>query len=148
MAKKITKQDFAHIETSDAAFNQMMANLPNIDIDPYASERERAEESEEETVSSSAAAGPDLSSAPRESRRGARRTAPKSSVPSGRMTNMPVSERGRDSLNLAKQFYCMFENVRMTREEFLLMVTEKALKKLSPKAYEYWKTIESTRTED
>ena len=32
MAKKITKQDFAHIETSDAAFNQMMANLPNIDI--------------------------------------------------------------------------------------------------------------------
>lgn len=149
MPKKITTKDFEGIETTDPAFRQMMANfdnLPKIDIDPYASEGSAG--AEEEASSSSSAGGRDGdrpsvgAGVTRGPRRAARRQAAK--PVSGTRTMIPISEDGRDSINMAKQFYCKCEGVKMTREEFLLLVTDKALKKLSPKAYERWKLFQES----
>ena len=148
MAKKITNQDLSKIETTDAAFNQMMANLQNIDIDPYASERKQ--QAEEEAVASSSAEGGDRQSSVSGAAKTPRRSGRRKTVakPASERALLTISEHGRDSLNLAKQLYCRFEGVRMSREEFLLMVLDNALKRLSPKAYEHWKYLEGTYGED
>lgn len=129
MAKK-TKQDFAQIETTDAAFLQMMENLPNIDIDPYASERKLAEEEVSSSVTEMGKTN--------ESKVTKRRSGKASQKA---MTAMPISEQGRDSINMAKQLYCRCEGVKMTREEFLLLMIENSMKKMSPKAYDLWKAV-------
>ena len=144
MAKKMTSHDLSEIETTDAAFTQMMANLPNIDIDPYASGDDRPEEAEE-VPSSSGEGGGDGTVTAKPSRRPGQR---KPSKPSSGRVLMTISEHGRDSLNMAKQFYCRAEGVKLSREEFLLLIIDKSLKKLSPKAYERWRYFEDTCGED
>lgn len=146
MAKKMTSLDLSKIETTDAAFTQMMANLPNIDIDPYASESDRPEEAEE--VPSSSGEGDVRETSGRGTKPSHRSSRKQSPKPTSGRALMTISEHGRDSLNMAKQFYCRAEGVKMSREDFLLLIIDKSLKKLSPKAYERWRYFEDSCGED